>query len=318
MEFLKNHYEKIILSAVLVGLVAAAVVLAVQAMTMLSHVKVGGAGGGNIGPKVAQVAASNYLATIQSAQAPASVNFDRGHKIFNPYKVLQRASDNELFTSEDFGVHKLVIQEIKPLYLRLYPRVGGSTNRPSLYLYVTPEYESRSYARSVLRSVTSPVNRPQRISIGNTRGITAAKNLLLMVTNVIGDVATDPTDVRIEGELSMDNFGTTNISLTMSNEWRMIIEYSASVIYPPENKQYPDLRVGSPMYFFNDTNTVMEIQEDSVTIKEESSEKRTTISIRRPEKSSVQMPQDRPASGNLPPMIPQPKPPVVPEEKPIP
>ena len=303
MEFLKAHFEKIILSAVLLGLIAAAVVLAIQAMTFLGHVKVDTGGPTSVGPKVPAVETTNYQATIQSALAPKLVDYDKPHKIFNPFKVLQSSLDDKLYTSQDFGVQKLLVEKIKPLSLILFPHVRTYGERSSLYMFVTPEYETvPAYAREVARSVSYPVNvkRPQKIAIGRT--VSKAKNLTLTITNVVGDISVDAGKIKILAELSMDGYGTNGISLTMSNEWRMVIEYAADLIYPPENKQYPDARVGTPMYFFNDTNRVMEIQADSVTVKEESSGKRTIILIRRPAApiAPVGIPQNPTTSTNVP------------------
>ena len=91
----------------------------------------------------------------------------------------------------------------------------------------------------------------------------------------------------------MNGIEPVELSLSMSNEWAMVIEYSADLFCPPDNQSISNLIVGSQVNLFNETNTVIEVQADSVTIREESSKKRTTIAPR-------QSPVRQPAPGMMP------------------
>lgn len=270
MEFLKNHYEKIVLSVVLAGLVGAVVVLILMAVDMRGVLQADPTNVSRTVSKVTPVDSTNYLVLLSNVTNPPVVNFDAGHKIFNPDKLME-GTNGQLFTTKDVGVNKLQILKIVPLDLILFPHLRGSAERPGLYLGVKTDYEPPPYNRIM---IPNSVTAGKELKFGRT--VTRDKGFKIHVTDVAGDPKA-PDTVRIGLEFSVAGNVLTNLSLTMSNEWRHTVEYAADLAYPPENLPYPDSRVGRQMLFAGETNTILEIRAEGITVKEESTEKRTSL-----------------------------------------
>ena len=119
MDFLKKHYEKILLSVVLLGLVLA---LAFMAFIIPSEQqKVRDITAGIIGGRV--VALTNLDLTAQSniimrLQSPYRLDFDTPNKLFNPVEW-RRAPDGRLIRAAGTSPQAAVVTRITPLYLAL-------------------------------------------------------------------------------------------------------------------------------------------------------------------------------------------------------
>ena len=122
MEFLKNNYEKVILSVVLVGLAVAAVLLLTwvgNEKRVLEEIEQGFM---QVPPKpLKPVDLSTNFATLQRLIKPVSLKLGGEHNLFNPVQW-QRVPDGRLIplrTGRELGPGALTVTALTPLYLRI-------------------------------------------------------------------------------------------------------------------------------------------------------------------------------------------------------
>src|SRR5215469_7029673 len=119
MDFLKKHYEKIILGVVLIGLAVAVAVLPFfissekdKLKDMQSQV---------LHPKVKPLTNLDLTLPDQALRrlaSPAVIDFGPPNRLFNPMPW-QKAADGKLIARESVGPNRIVVTNITPLYLIL-------------------------------------------------------------------------------------------------------------------------------------------------------------------------------------------------------
>src|SRR3974390_220798 len=119
MDFLKKHYEKLLLGIVLLGLAVAAAFLPIkinseramldQKKSELTH------------PKVVPLTNLDLTGpedALKLMATPALINFSEPNKLFNPMPW-QKAPDGRLIRADRVGPSALSVTNITPLYLKL-------------------------------------------------------------------------------------------------------------------------------------------------------------------------------------------------------
>ena len=121
MDFLKKHYEKVLLGVVLLGLAVAVAFLPFKIASekqkleemrnQLIHAPV---------KPLTNLDLSLPDKVLKQAAAPTRVDFSRPHRLFNPLPW-QKAADGRLIKVVDanIGPNALVITKLTPLYLKL-------------------------------------------------------------------------------------------------------------------------------------------------------------------------------------------------------
>lgn len=133
MGFLKRHYEKILLSLVLLALVAAAAVLTIKVSGVkqeLSKKKKA------LTPSNTRAAVLNdtegFIQTLTLATNPAPIELVNPHLLFNPV-IWKMKADGTLIpnkTGTNVGVGALTIVDVKPLLFTIkFDKVSGSPGR---------------------------------------------------------------------------------------------------------------------------------------------------------------------------------------------
>src|SRR5204862_6068034 len=149
MDFLKKHYEKILLGVVLIGLAVAVVFLMIKIPS--EQQELDDKRKGLLAPKVAPL--SNLDLTLSEAAlkrvaAPAVVDLGPPNKLFNPMKW-QRAANQQLIRVDtgNIGPQAVQITKLTPLYLILNLS-SVSTNDAGVARYrVTVEKQASSNVR---------------------------------------------------------------------------------------------------------------------------------------------------------------------------
>jgi hypothetical protein len=255
MEFLKNHYEKVILGVVLLALAVVAAWLPMQIS------------GENRKLKDALVVTKREPAPRdlidlteiefirEQVQNPPKADLAGSHNTFNSV-VWRKMPDGNLIKlrPEDVGVNKLKVEAIEPLnFVIEYDKVSGS----GYYFNVTREQASR------------PADRRRRgYYVSRTSG---KKNNIFTLEEVRGEEK-DPLAFVLK--LS----GTDEeIVLSKSRPYHVTNGYSATIVYPPENKNWKLVRNKEPLVFAGDTNIIVDINPAEVILRAVSNEKTTTI-----------------------------------------
>lgn len=274
MEFLKNHYEKIVLSVVLLLMATAAVLLVLQVRSVEEELgafrKVIVETGGQ---SVERPKTNPYTAILTKAQPPV-VDLVQPHKVFNPERWLMDTNRN-LISGKDVGVAKLQLLEVQPMQLKLELLVSGSAERQSYLVNITREYALKTTdQRPTKRSVT----------VNSTNYLDAPSKLRYIVARAIEGPPDNPTVTLDYQEPGKE---LQKITLTKDKPFSAVVDYGVKLFYPVEKIAFPNPlrkdvvweRKDAPLVFAGDTNIIVEITVSNVIVKAVSNDKTTTIPL---------------------------------------
>jgi len=256
MQFVKKHYEKILLGLVLVGLVAAVVSLIFLVQDEKDKLK--DARDKIINQPVKPIAPldlSSNLATIKQASTPLVLDLSSTNKLFNPIRWL-RGSDGRLIKVPAGGeLEKLEVVKRTPLYLTI-----------SLES-VTPSDSGARYGIVVEQpSAANPSKRRRSyfMSVGEKKDTFALLS--------IKGAPESPTAVVLESSDISDQ-----ISVAKGNPYRRVDGYMVDLRYSPENKFFANRRIGDKISIAGEEYTIANITENEVVLSARSKGKKYTI-----------------------------------------
>jgi len=259
MDFLKKHYEKILLGVVLIGLAVAVVFLMIKIPSEQQELDDKRK---NLLPQKV-VALSNLDLTLSEAAlkrvvAPAVVDLGPPNKLFNPMKW-QRAADQHLIRVDTGSIGPTAVQitKLTPLYLILNLS-SVSTNDAGVARYrVTIEKQAASNVRERGRT--------------EKYGGVGDKNETFKF-----EAANGPVDNPTSVILTMNDTGE-KATLTKDAPFKRVDGYLADLKYPPENKTWTGRRAGLPPLILNGEDyKIIAINKDEV-ILSSPTEKKYTI-----------------------------------------
>ncbi len=262
MDFVKKHYEKIILCLVLAGLVGALVFLpfiihadaqAVEEMTQ-----------DLINPPVKPLPELDMAredAVTQRLTSNLDLDLETTNKLFNPVEW-QKAPDGTLIPIRNpdvIGVGALSVTKIVPLYLIL-----------TLDSATTNDQGEARYAIGVERQAAP--SRAQQHKTQRFISLDDRKKDLFTLLDVKG-AADNPDEV----DLKLADTGETAV-ISKSKTFQRVDGYAADLRYDPEKKTFLNRRVGAVLSFGGDDYTIVDIKADEVILSAQSNQKRTTKS----------------------------------------
>jgi hypothetical protein len=261
MDFLKKHYEKVLLGVVLLGLAVAVGFLPFkiasekQKLEDLRHQLIPT----NVKPLTNQdlTGPDNVLKRMA---APAEVDFSAPNRLFNPM-VWQKTPDGRLIKvdASNIGPNALVV-----------------TNRKELPLIISLDdvtvTDSGSRYRIGVKREASP----------NPRDWTKTQHFYK-----VGD----KTDIFAVQDASASPDNPTNITLTLvmndngqlvkiskEKSFRRVDGYTVDLKYPPENRTFPSSRrVGQTLAFNGEDYNIVAITTNEVVLLAKSNQKKTTV-----------------------------------------
>ncbi len=271
MQFLKKHYEKIILMVVLSGLLGAAGWLVWQVKSVQEQVE----GGGNETPTLPaeKEPLERYTNLIYRIKNPSGLNLATIHPVFNPWTWYQKTNANgapEIIRSTNIGPARLQIIKLTPLYWILDAKATVTPDRTDLALYFTRDDHPVASTRGKALRKTPTVNQPLKWD-----DFTA---VLKEVRGLDGNMPQFVVDIMVTNEPPVTGF-----VITSGNPWKKVMNYAVDMIYPPEPvPPIPkNLRVGDKITLEGETYKIIAIKETELTL-ESQSQKRTTIPISLP------------------------------------
>lgn len=279
MEFLKNHYEKIILSVVLIGLIGSAGFLALQSMGLRSMMTELQTIKPMPSPPPTSSRTNDFNEALTNARAPQEVDYEGGHKIFSPEKIIKNLQTEEVLVEGQVGPRNLEVRSITSHALNLVQETRTLLDKTSLYIKYLTEYEQGSMAT---RWGKTSVREGRQVRLSGP--VSRSKGIQLLVTKASEDLSdlSDPTAIETELELTVGGGLPEKLVLKGTNVWSKDILFSAHLYYPPTKRDYVGVRVGTPLRFAGDTNTIIQITDTEVTLRASSNNKRTTIKLRPP------------------------------------
>jgi hypothetical protein len=258
MEFLKNNYEKVILSVVLLGLAVAAALLP----TWVASEKRALDETDNLiaqteRKELKSVNLSTNEIVLQRVVKATALHLSGEHNLFNPVPW-QRMRDGHLIpirTGREIGPSALVVTKIDPLHLKIeYEGLAPSADTVQFRFRVTRETE-----KSAGKRVT-----PYSASPGGP------KNQIFMLREA------KPKDNPVEFTLELADT-KEQVTVTKDKPYISVAGFTASLKYGPDNLTFPGKRVGDTLVFAGDTNKIVAITETNVTVAAASNTKRTTV-----------------------------------------
>lgn len=260
MEFLKKHYEKIILSVVLLGMAVAAALLPLkvsqvredlqQATRVFESKKI---------KPLPELDLTTNMAVLQRVRNPGKYNIAApGHNLFNPIQWKKKA-DGTPVPSELFGLNSLVVTNISPLLLKIEyrgPRDSGGDLRYDFI--VTREASTNNAARGPS---------PRTVALGGKTDVLAVKDVQGPKEN--------PTEILIE---LVDSKHT--VSVSKEKPYSEVAGYMADLRYETEGKAFLRQRQGQKISFGGGTYNIIAISPSDVTLEDNKTKKRTRISLK--------------------------------------
>ena len=265
-EFVKSHYEKILLSVTLLILAAAAAYLPLKIsenQKMLRSAKEfdPASGKGKLPPKV-DLSTNQIL--FERMEKLTNLDLARPHNLLNPV-TWKRAPDGRLLkidSSEKEGPGALVLTKIRPLNLTITFIGAAGTGDPPRYQFTVKNEAD-----------------PNRSKRGNIPKLVApnAKSDFFALKEVRGPVD-NPTELVLELEETKEV-----VTVTKGKPFVRVNGYSADLTYPLEaNKVFLDRRVKEIIEFGDKKYKIVAIRENEVTVEAIQTTARTTIRYNAP------------------------------------
>lgn len=266
MDFLKKHYEKLILSVVLLGLAGAAALLPIKVSRIAEEVDATRSAilnSPNPG-KAKPLDMTNHLAVLSGTKQFQGVQFGLPHLLFNPV-TWERKPGGILVkhkTAGEVGPQALVATAVHPLYYEISLAGADETGRFQV--------------SSIQQAEKNPRPRSRFLKLGD-------RNEQFLLREIKGTKEAPELVIDLLDEKK-------SVTLTKEKPYRSVSGYMADLVYPPENNRlFPKMRKDDKLSLARRSYKIIEINESEVVLSEESTErggqvsgKRTVISVSKP------------------------------------
>jgi len=247
MQFLKKHYEKIILCVVLLGLAAAAVWMGARITQVQEEVNQPvPAPSSRVRPLLPLDLTDDQLALAEVTNPPAVV-LSGEHNLFNP--VTWRRINGELRKFVKTGPDALSITKIEPLY--------------TVIAYDHPSGNGGVYVMSVQ---VHSAKKPFEYAVKGEK----PKSGLYIVRGIKGALD-DPTDLQLEIQDTQQM-----VWISKANPYKQVDGYIVDMKYDPESLSLNKKRVNDTVTLDNEQYKIVEITNNLITVQSDNT-KKTTI-----------------------------------------
>jgi hypothetical protein len=249
MQFLKKHYEKIILCVVLLGLAAASIWMGAVVSKLKEEVNQPGfEAPRKTKPPVPLDLTTDLLALAQVANPPPVV-LSGEHNLFNPV-TWRRKANGEWLKVLKTGPDALSVVNITPLYTVVaYDHPSGNGAVYIMSLQVHSAKRPLEYAK---------VDEKTKSGLYIIRGIKGA--------------ADNPTDLQLEIPETQEL-----VWVSTNNPYKRVDGYLADMKYDPESRSLLKMRVNETFTLDNEQYKVVEITGNVVRVQSIKNTKVTTI-----------------------------------------
>jgi hypothetical protein len=260
MDFLKKHYEKVLLGVVLLGLAVAVAFLPFKIASekqkledmrnQLRH------------PKVKELSNLNLSvpdAVLKRMAAPAMVDFSAPNKLFNPMPW-QKAADGHFIKADatNVGPNAVTITKMTPLYLKLtLDSVTQQDAGPRCVIVIEKEAALNPRDRGKTSRYCSINTKTDTFTL---RDVKAAPD--------------NPTNATVVLEL---NDTKQRAEVSREQPFRRIDGYLVDLKYAPEGKAWNNRRVGASLPFNGEEYKIVAISENEVLLSAKSNQKNWTV-----------------------------------------
>jgi hypothetical protein len=259
MDFLKKHYEKVLLGVVLLGLAVAAAFLPFKIAS--EKQKLEDMRNQLIHPKVKPLTNLDLTlpdSVLKRVAVPALVDFSTPHKLFNPMPW-QKAADGHLIKVDatNVGPNAVTIAKMVPLYLKLTldevtVMDSGARCKIGVDNEAAPSLKDRK--------------KQKYCKLGDKNETFALRDIKAAPDN--------PTNLTVVLEL---NDTGQRVTVAKDQPFRRTDGHMVDLKYAPENKTWTSRRVGAPLSFNGEDYNIVAITENEVVLSAKSNQKKWTI-----------------------------------------
>ena len=266
-DFVKIHYEKILLSVVLLALAAAAAYLPMKISDHKRKLEDIRKPRPVVAAKPSKAAdLSTNIAVLEHVQKLPELRLTRPHNLLNPV-TWRKTPDGRLIkidTEDKEGPGALQVTKISPLHFTIsYSGISGGGDFLRYQFVVRNEGDTNRTRRANRMVFVSPGGKNE-------------KNDYFVLRDIIGPPA-NPNGFVLE---LVD--GKETVEVTKTKPFDRIAGYAADLSYPLEaGRTFLDKRVKDPIKFGGGEYNIVAINQNEVTVQA-SSNKRTTIRFTAP------------------------------------
>ena len=259
MDFLKKHYEKVLLGVVLLGLAVAVAFLPFKIASEKQRLE--DMRNQLINPSVKPLTnldLSTPDRVLKRAAAPAVVDFSAPNRLFNPMPW-QKAADGHLIKVDatNIGPNAMTITKMIPLYLKL--TLDDVTVMDSgARCKITIEDEAAANLKDRRRQ--------KYCRVGDKTEIFALRDIK----------ASPPNSTNFTVVLELNDTGQ-RVTLAKDQPFRRVDGYMVDLKYAPETKTWTSRRVGASLAFNGEDYNIVAITENEVVLSAKSNQKKWTI-----------------------------------------
>jgi hypothetical protein len=260
MSFIKKNYEKVLLGAVLLGLLGSLLAMPViiqhdkdalnDIVTRLIHAP----------PKPLQALdMTNEDAALAREQVPYNLEWEYTNRLFNPVQWQKKADGGwlKIVNETVIGPDAVKVTNIKTLYFilrldRIEP--ANQFNGARYVISIEQQSAEQSFQRRPRQHYLSVGDKDEALSLVSATGPANNPQLVLQILG--------------SGE---------TVNLGQNKSYQEVDGYAADLTYAPEGKKWNDQRVGSDLKFNRSEYKVVVIDPNEVVISAESNQKKTTL-----------------------------------------
>src|SRR6202171_274202 len=259
MDFLKRHYEKILLGVVLVGLAVAVAFLPFKIASekqrledmrnTLSH------------PKVKPLTNLDLTVSEEALKlmaVPACVDFSSTNRLFNPMPWQQtRDPPPRLIRSDKAGPTAAMVTNVTPLYLTLtFDSVNLAADGSAKYVIgVQKEASPSASQRNKKQAYMKLHDKNETFTLNAVNGPPDNPTNLVLLLNDTGE----------------------NATVSKEQPFRRVDGYMADLRYDPEKKNWTKQRVGGNLAFNGEDYIIVAITQNEVVLSAKSNQKKWTV-----------------------------------------
>lgn len=267
MEYLKKHYEKILLSIVLLSLAAAAGYLIYSVADTRQELRqkeqkiIEGTP-----KKLKPLATERYQRLLDLGKTVEQLDLSKNHHVFNPVTWIRKPNGEivKISSGNEIGLRAAVVTKISSMNLILDLEVRGDATRPTYSIGVTREYTLLANRKRQARTAT----------VGNKVAIETT------LFYVLKEIKGTYPDVELVVDLTTGDEMQT-VTLTKAKPFQKPMVNTCDLRYPPDNVTYPPgRREGDKITIAGEEVRIFSIKPNEVTLEVPSTQNRTTLPYR--------------------------------------
>lgn len=270
MEFLKKHYEKVLLSVVLLILAAAAGWLSIRVKGKQNELRQKIDVAFNPGERpLPPVDLATNEAVLARIQKPLQLELTVSNHVFNPMQWVKMPPPDEkvlaIKNQTDIGPGRLEVSNKQPLLLTITLETVTGTNDTAKFT-IGIKNEAHPLPTERTRKITR-----QGVSL-NT------KNDLFIIRQA-GVAANGEFTLTLE-PLNKAVVGEENAVFSKKTPYTKVVGHTVDLRYPPEALSFAKRRKGETAQFDGDTYNIIAIGEGEITIQSVTTQKKYTVPIK--------------------------------------